>query len=71
MKVDSGHQIVMGTFAQVVVVAEDRDAGLTCIRAAMAEIHKVDELMSDYKGDSDIGRVNEKAKPALQSVETV
>ena len=61
VKVDSGHQIVMGTFARVVVVAESQDAGLDCIRAAMAEIHKVDELMSDYKNDSDIGRVNKKA----------
>ena len=61
VKVDSGHQIVMGTFARVVVVAESREAGLDCIQAAMAEVHKVDELMSDYKDDSDIGRVNEKA----------
>ncbi|MHC4356612.1 MAG: FAD:protein FMN transferase [Planctomycetota bacterium] len=61
VKVDSGHQIVMGTFAQVVVIAESQDAGLKCIRAAMAEIHRVDDLMSDYKSDSDIGRVNEKA----------
>jgi len=60
VKVDSGHQIVMGTFARVVVVAENHNAGLACIRAAMAEIHKVDELMSDYKSDSEIGRVNEK-----------
>ena len=64
VKVDSGHQLVMGTFARVVVVAESHDAGLNCIRAAMAEIHKVDELMSDYKSDSEIGRVNQKAGEA-------
>lgn len=61
VKVDSGHQIVMGTFARVVVIAQSRDAGLKCIRAALAEIHKVDELMSDYKSDSDIGRANKEA----------
>ncbi len=61
VKVDSGHHLVMGTFARVVVVAESRGAGLKCIRAAMAEIHKVDELMSDYKSDSDIGRANKEA----------
>ncbi|UCE46817.1 MAG: FAD:protein FMN transferase, partial [Phycisphaerales bacterium] len=61
VKVDSGHQLVMGTFARVVVVAESQDAGLKCVRAAMAEIHKVDELMSDYKDDSEIGQVNKKA----------
>jgi thiamine biosynthesis lipoprotein len=61
VKVDSGHQVVMGTFARVVVVAADRDTGLNSIRSAMAEIHKVDELMSDYRSDSDIGRVNKEA----------
>jgi len=61
VKVDSGHQLVMGTFARVVVVAESHDAGLNCIRAAMAEIHKVDDLMSDYKDDSEVSRVNDKA----------
>lgn len=61
VKVDSGHQLVMGTFARVVVIAESRDAGLACIRAAMAEIRKVDELMSDYRSDSEISLVNKKA----------
>ena len=61
VKIDSGHQIVMGTFARVVVVAESHNAGLNCIRAAIAEINKVDKLMSDYKSKSDIGRVNEEA----------
>jgi len=72
VKVDSSHQLVMGTFARVVVVAKSQDAGRKCIRAALAEIHKVDELMSDYKSDSDIGRVNEKAAegPVLVSEST-
>ena len=61
VKVDSGHQIVMGTFARVVVVAKSQDAGRKCIRAALEEIHKVDGLMSNYKSDSDIGRVNKEA----------
>ncbi len=58
VKVDSGHQLVMGTFARVLVVADSRDVGQECIRAAMAEIRKIDELMSDYKKDSEISRVN-------------
>ena len=70
-KVDSGHQIVMGTFARVVVVAKDQDAGRKCIRAALEEIHEVDELMSDYKSDSEIGRLNkEAAKRAIQVSES-
>ena len=68
VKIDSGHQIVMGTFARVVVVAESRSSGLKCIRAAMAEIHKVDHLMSDYKNDSDIGGINKNAAEAPVAV---
>jgi thiamine biosynthesis lipoprotein len=60
-KVDSGHQIVMGTFARVVVIAKDQETGSKCIRAALEEIHKVDELMSDYKSDSEISQVNKRA----------
>ena len=71
VKVDSGHQLVMGTFARVVVIVESRGAGLKCIRAAMAEIEKVDELMSDYKSDSEIGRANkEAAERAVQVSES-
>jgi len=61
VKVDSGHQLVMGTFARVVVVAENQGAGKECIQAALAEIHKVDELMSDYRSESEISRVNKEA----------
>ncbi|MHC4431818.1 MAG: FAD:protein FMN transferase [Planctomycetota bacterium] len=60
-KVDSGHQIVMGTFAHVVVIANDDETGRECIHAALEEIHKVDELMSDYKSDSEISPVNKRA----------
>jgi len=58
VEVDSGHRMVMGTFARVVVVAENTDTANTCIEAAFAEIYKVDELMSDFKSDSEISEVN-------------
>ncbi|MHC4116405.1 MAG: FAD:protein FMN transferase [Planctomycetota bacterium] len=61
VKVDSGHQLVMGTFARVVVVAQSREAGRKCISAALEQIHEVDNLMSDYKSDSEISRVNKEA----------
>jgi thiamine biosynthesis lipoprotein len=59
--VDSGYQLVMGTFARVVSVAKDSDTAQKCIQAALAEIRKVDELMSDYKSESEIGRANAEA----------
>jgi thiamine biosynthesis lipoprotein len=58
---DSGYKMIMGTFAHVVAVAEDSDTAEKCVRAAIDEIHKVDDLMSDYKSDSEISRVNREA----------
>lgn len=59
VEVDSGHRMVMGTFARVVIVAADRNTANRCIEAAFAEIYKVDELMSDFKSDSEISKVNQ------------
>jgi len=61
VEADSGFRPVMGTFARVVCVAPDANAAKTCIKAAIAEIHKVDGLMSDYKDDSEISVVNRDA----------
>lgn len=61
VRVDSGHQLLMGTFARVVVVAQSRDTGKKCIGAAFEQIRKVDGLMSDYKSDSEISLVNREA----------
>ncbi|MFQ6034813.1 MAG: FAD:protein FMN transferase [Sedimentisphaerales bacterium] len=61
VEVDSGHRLVMGTFARVVAIAADSGTANRCIEAALAEIQKVDELMSDYKSDSEISRVNRDA----------
>lgn len=58
---DSGYQIVMGTFAHIVAVAKDTGTTKKCIKAALEEIHKVDDLMSDYKKDSEISRINSQA----------
>ena len=56
--VDSGRRVVMGTFARVIAVAADSNTAKGCVEAAFAEITKVDELMSDYKSDSEISEVN-------------
>ncbi len=56
--VDSGMHEVMGTFARVVAVAADSNTAKGCIEAAFAEIERIDELMSDYKSDSEISELN-------------
>ncbi len=58
VELDSGHRMVMGTFARVVVIAADSEAAGKCIESAFMQINKVDDLMSDYKSDSEISRVN-------------
>ena len=58
IEADSGNRLVMGTFARVVAVVENSGIANRCIGAAFAEIQTVDELMSDYKSDSEISEVN-------------
>lgn len=58
VEADSGYQVVMGTFARVVVVAENSAVAQECIDLATEAIVRVDQLMSDYKDDSDIGVLN-------------
>jgi len=61
IELDSGHRPVMGTFARAVVIAKDPKTAKESIKAAFVEIIKVDKLMSDYKDDSDISRINKLA----------
>lgn len=58
---DSGYRLVMGTFAHLKAVAGDQDTAVKCVQSAFEEIKKVDKLMSDYKSDSEISRVNRDA----------
>jgi FAD:protein FMN transferase len=71
-ELESNYQLVMGTFARVVVVAPNHKTAERCIESAFYEIRKVDELMSDYKDDSDIGIANSQAyqKPVQVSEST-
>ncbi|MHC4617716.1 MAG: FAD:protein FMN transferase [Planctomycetota bacterium] len=58
---DSGYRQFMGTFARTVALAKDSAAADKSIKAAFAELRRVDELMSDYKTDSEISRANRDA----------
>jgi len=61
VEVDSGHRLIMGTFARAVAVAADSKIAGKAIEAALSEIESVDRLMSDYKSDSEISQVNRDA----------
>ena len=58
---DSGYRVIMGTFSRVVVIAETEEAARACAEAALAEQRRVDFLMSGYKVDSELSRVNRQA----------
>lgn len=58
VELDSGQRLVMGTFARAVAVTVDSETARQCVEAAFTEIRKVDELMSDYRADSQVSEVN-------------
>lgn len=59
--VDSGFEPVMGTFARIVVVAENERTGRNAIAAAFSEIRNIEARMSDYDPNSLLSEVNRRA----------
>jgi FAD:protein FMN transferase len=55
---------VMGTVAEIAVVARDEGLAQEAITAAMNELHAVDRLMTRFSTRSDIGRANQLAHTA-------
>jgi thiamine biosynthesis lipoprotein len=51
----------MGTFAHLKAIAKDPRTANKCVETAFAELKKVDNLMSDYKSESEISEVNRDA----------
>lgn len=58
---DSGFRPVMGTFARIVAVATDSPTANKCIEAGFEQLELVDNLMSDYKADSQLSKINREA----------
>jgi thiamine biosynthesis lipoprotein len=61
VEVDSGHRLVMGTFARVLVVAPDKRTAQRCIDAAFEQFRQIEALMSWRKDDSEIAHINRDA----------
>lgn len=66
-------ETVMGTKVSITVVAKTAEEGEAAIDAALAEVRRLDEMMSLYKDDSEITRVNMAAgkKPVKVSPEMI
>jgi thiamine biosynthesis lipoprotein len=61
IQVDGGSRVIMGTFARVVAVAKHNWQGKRCIEAGFKELNRIDAMMSDYKADSELSKVNREA----------
>lgn len=57
----SGQEAIMGTEVRVELWHEDRAAARAGIAAVMQEMRRVDRLMSTYKPDSELSRLNREA----------
>ena len=63
----------MGTAINVELWSDDRDAGEAAIDAVMAEMHRIDRLMSPHKADSELSLINTHAAagPVTVSAEMI
>lgn len=61
VEVNSGFRMVMGTFSRVVVVAKSQRAAQRCIEAAFDVQNRIESLLSDYRDDSELSKVNREA----------
>jgi thiamine biosynthesis lipoprotein len=59
---------VMGTTAELLVVTRDDRAGHSALTAAADELHAVERMMTRFRTDSDIGRVNAAAQGTAVAV---
>ncbi len=65
--IDSGYRPVMGTMAHITVVTEDSHTAKKAFAAAFGEIARIEQLMSKYRSDSELYRLNN--SPAGEPVE--
>ncbi len=61
--VDGGYRTVMGTFAHIVTVSDDHSIAARSVEAAFDALVAIDNMMSDYKADSELSRLNRKGFP--------
>jgi len=61
VEADSGHRLIMGTFARVVAVAADSSTAEKCIEAAFERLRSTENLMSVHRDDSQISKINRDA----------
>ena len=58
IEIDGGYREIMGTFARIVAVAKQERRARRYIEAGFSELVRIDKMMSDYKPDSELSKVN-------------
>ncbi|OHB97301.1 MAG: hypothetical protein A2Z58_02770 [Planctomycetes bacterium RIFCSPHIGHO2_12_42_15] len=53
--------MIMGTFAEVSIYSSDEKTAGKAIEGALDEMERMDRIMSNYKNDSELSKVNKKA----------
>jgi thiamine biosynthesis lipoprotein len=71
VEANSGYRVVMGTFSRVVVVARSQSAADRCIEAAFDVQNRIESLLSDYRADSELSKVNRYAAQRPVPVSTM
>ncbi len=61
VSIDGGSRQVMGTFAHIIAVADNKAVANASIEAAFERLRYVDETMSDYNPESQLSQVNREA----------
>jgi thiamine biosynthesis lipoprotein len=61
VEIDGGYREIMGTFARIVAVAKNEKIARRSIEAGFNEMKRIDSVMSDYKTDSELSKVNREA----------
>jgi thiamine biosynthesis lipoprotein len=61
VEVDGGSREIMGTFNRIVAVAKTEGKANRAIKAGFDELVRIDKMMSDYKADSELSKVNREA----------
>lgn len=66
-------QMHMGTLVTITAVSPDNDVGNRAMRAAFDEIKRLEQLLSTWRSDSELSRVNQEAgrRPVQVSPETL
>ncbi len=57
-------QMHMGTLVTITAVSPDQDVGNRAMQAAFDEIKRLEQLLSTWRSDSELSRVNQAGRPS-------